>query len=48
MIIVSFYNEQSSKTEVLEDCTMTGVESRRRSSIPMEKEGRGPGADSMI
>jgi len=43
LIIMSFYNQQSSKTEVLEVCAMAGVEPNKHSSAAVDKEGRGPG-----
>ena len=45
---MSFYNQQSSKTEVLEICAMAGVEPSKGSSVAVDKKGRGPGMDSVI
>jgi len=48
LIVVRFYNHWSSKTRVLEVCTVVGVESGGHSSAPVEKKDRSPGAHVMI
>ena len=44
---MNFYNQQSSKTEVLEVHVMDGMEPSGHSSAPVEKVGRGPREDNM-
>ena len=45
---MGFYNQQSSKTGVLEVHTVAGVEPYFHCSVPVEKENTGWGADGMI
>ena len=47
-IIMSFYNQQSSKKGVLEFHITVAVEPGKQSCAPVEKEGRGLGVDSAI
>lgn len=47
LIIMSFYGQQTTKTGVLEVCTMADIEPCGHSTAPVE-EGRGPGADVVI
>ena len=42
---MSFYYQQSSKTDTLEACAMAGVEPSKHSTAAVDKEGRGPGTD---
>lgn len=47
-MITSFNKQWSSKTEGLEVHAIAGVESGRHRAAPVEKEGRGPGEDSVV
>ena len=45
---MSFYNKHSSKTGVSKIRAMVDVESSGHSGAPVDKEGKGPGADCVI
>lgn len=48
LIVARFYKQQSSRSKVLEAQTIAGVEPGELTVAPVKKEGRGPGADTML